>query len=92
MTSSIDVCDSCAMLPIVANAKIPTNKLVNALTQDTATVSCRMLLWYLLYEAKDIIEPNAIPIELKVCVAAFTHTLESPRSFQFGLKKYCMPF
>jgi hypothetical protein len=36
-------------------------------------------------------EPNASPIELKFCCAAFNHTLAFNKSSHFGLKKYFNP-
>lgn len=91
MTTFTDVFCSKAMLPIVANVKIPTMRLVTALTKDTAKVSCRKLLSNRLYEANIIIEPNAIPIELKICEAAFTHGRDCFNSSQSGLKKNLKP-
>lgn len=80
-----------AIFPIVANVNIPTIRLVTAFIRDTATVSCKKLLSKRLYEANIIIDPNAMPMELNICDAAFTHGLDVLSSSQSGLKKYLKP-
>lgn len=87
ITASTEVLCSHAIFPSVANAKMPTSKLVMAFTNDTASTSCKKLLLYLLYDANEIIEPNAMPSELKFWAAALIHTLAFASSAQFGLKK-----
>lgn len=91
MTTFTGVFCSKAMFPIVAKVNIPTMRLVTAFTKDTANVSCKKLLSKRLYEANIIIDPKAIPIELKICDAAFTHGFDCFNSFQSGLKKYLNP-
>lgn len=80
-----------AIFPIVANVNIPTIKLVTALTKDTAKVSWRKLLSNRLYEANIIIDPKAMPIELKIWDAALTQGFDCFRSAQSGLKKNLKP-
>lgn len=91
MTTFTGVFCSKAIFPIVANVNIPTMRLVTAFTKDTANVSCKKLLSKRLYDANIIIEPNAIPIELKICDAALTHGLDCFNSSQSGLKKNLKP-
>lgn len=91
MTSFTAVFCSKAMLPIVAKVNIPTIRLVTAFTSDTANVSWRKLLSNRLYEANIIMEPKAMPIELKIWDAAFTQGLEVFSNSHSGLKKNLKP-
>lgn len=91
MTSFTEVFCSNAILPMVAKVNIPTMRLVTAFTSDTARVSCRKLLSNRLYEANIIIDPNAIPIELKIWDAALTQGLDCLSNSQSGLKKNLKP-
>lgn len=91
MTFFTEVFCSKAIFPIVANVNIPTIKLVIALIRETARVSCKKLLSNRLYDANIIIEPNAIPIELKIWDAALTQGFDCFNSSQSGLKKNLKP-
>ena len=59
-----------ARFPIVAKTIIPQRMQVKASTKTTIRVSRKIGPWNLLYEAKDIKSPNAIPMELKTWAAA----------------------